>query len=691
VDCQGAEAAGQGQAGVAEGETDGLLPTLDAVRSKLDQPIPLGYCNVGVVVGAEQETVDRRQGTEGGFAPGDRVVSNGPHAEVVLVPHNLCAKIPDNVSDEAATFTVVGAIGLQGIRLLAPTLGESIVVTGLGLIGLLTVQMLRANGCRVLGLDFDGHKCGLARQFGAEALDLSAGADPVAFADAWTNGRGVDGVIITASTASDEPVSQAANMCRKRGRIVLVGVTGLKLSRDDFYKKELSFQVSCSYGPGRYDPAYEDQGMEYPLGLVRWTEQRNFEAVLDMMADGRIDVAPLISHRYRIEDALEAYATVATGKAMGIVLEYGPVGRSGLGAPTSAPQAVSGGAHRGAPGGHALPDHANPSLARAVTHNAPVTGGAGSALVRVSIIGAGNFATRTLLPALKGVSVRRRTIVSAGGVSAAHAASKFGFETSSTDTAGVLADPETDVVLITTRHNAHARQVLTALESGKHVFVEKPLALTIDKIDAIEAATLGAGKLLMVGFNRRFAPLSLKVKSLLAGVPGPKSFAATINAGAIPADHWTQDLEIGGGRIVGEACHFIDLLRDWAGVPIVDARITYLGGAEGRTRDTATIALTFADGSIGAIHYLSTGDKGFPKERYEVFAGGRILQLDNFRALRGWGWKNFSKANGGRFTQDKGHAAGLCAFLDAVAQGKPSPIPLEEIVETSKWAVRLAL
>lgn len=692
--------------------TDGLLPTLDAIRSKLDQPIPLGYCNVGIVVGAEElsvvggqlsvreeerqhgaqapqttdngqqttlpkpqymeESATSKQRTTGGFAPGDRVLSNGPHAEVVSVPHQLCAKIPDSVSDEAATFTVVGAIGLQGIRLLAPTLGESVVVTGLGLIGLLTVQMLRANGCRVLGLDFDSRKCELARQFGAEALDLSGGADPVAFAESWTNGQGVDGVIITASTTSDAPVSQAAHMCRKRGRIVLVGVTGLKLSRDDFYKKELTFQVSCSYGPGRYDPAYEDQGLDYPLGHVRWTEQRNFEAVLAIMADGLINVTPLISHRYPIEKALDAYATVATGKAMGIVLEYS----EGKKLKAETLKAEMGEERQG-------------TLARRVIHNAPLPD-ACSGLARLSVIGAGNFTTRTLLPALKGVAVRRRTIVSAGGVSSAHAANKFGFETSSTDTADVLADPETDAVLITTRHDAHARQVLAALRAGKHVFVEKPLALTIDEIDAIEEAVLQSNKVLMVGFNRRFAPLSLKTKSLLVGVPGPKSFIATINAGAIPSDHWTQDSQIGGGRIVGEACHFIDLLRDWAGAAIVDARISWLIGAEGRLRDTATMTLTFADGSIGTIHYLATGDKGFPKERFEVFAGGRILQLDNFRTLRGWGWKNFTKASGGRFTQDKGHAAGLAAFIEAVTHGKASPIPLDEILETSRWAVKLA-
>jgi predicted dehydrogenase/threonine dehydrogenase-like Zn-dependent dehydrogenase len=658
--------------------TDGLFPTLDAVRSKLDQPIPLGYCNAGTVSDI---------GGAAGFAVGDRVLSNGAHAEVVSVPHSLCAKIPDGVSDEAATFTVVGAIGLQGIRLLAPTLGESVVVTGLGLIGLLTVQMLRANGCRVLGLDFDGRKCELARQFGAEALDVSSGADPVAYAQAWTQGRGVDGVIITASTSSDAPVSQAAQMCRQRGRIVLVGVTGLKLSRDEFYKKELSFQVSCSYGPGRYDPAYEDQGLDYPIGFVRWTEQRNFEAVLQMMAEGKIDVAPLISHRYRIENALEAYATVAAGKAMGIVLEYGEEDAEKLKVEIGDAEGTLSESSSSELPISETPT-SDPKLARQVDHNPPPPAGAAVGQVRLSVIGAGNFTTRTLLPAMKGAPVRRRIIASAGGVSAAHAAKKFGFEVSSTDTASLLADPDTDAVLITTRHNAHARQVLAALESGKHVFVEKPLALALDEIAAIEAAARASGKILMVGFNRRFAPLALKVKSLLAGLPGPKSFVATINAGAIPADHWTQDPEIGGGRIVGEACHFIDLFRDWAGMPIDEARITYLGGAAGRTRDTATISLAFADGSIGAIHYLATGDKGFPKERFEVFGGGRILQLDNFRVLRGWGWKGFAKQGGG-FGQNKGHVACLQAFLKAVAGAGASPIPLDQVVESSSWAVKL--
>jgi predicted dehydrogenase/NADPH:quinone reductase-like Zn-dependent oxidoreductase len=633
-------------------KTDGLFPTLDAVRSKLDHPLPLGYCNAGVVVDT---------GGSPDFAVGDRVISNGPHAETVCVPHNLCAKIPDGVSDEAAAFAIVGAIGLQGLRLLAPTLGESVVVTGLGLIGLLTVQMLRANGCRVLGLDFDSHKCELARRFGAEALDLSTGVDPVAWASAWTGGRGVDGVLITASTGSSEPVSQAASMCRKRGRIVLVGVTGLQLNRADFFQKELSFQVSCSYGPGRYDAAYEDQGLDYPVGFVRWTEQRNFEAVLTLMGDGSLDIAPLVTHRHDIGEALTAYAALGERGAMGIVLNY--------------------------------PSDSEPTALVRTVPLAPaesVTTGAACPAPRLAVIGAGNFATRTLLPALRGAPVHLSTIVSVGGVTAAHAAKKFGFAAASTDTDKIIADAANDVVLITTRHNAHARQVLAALGAGKHVFVEKPLALKLAEVDAIGSAARSSDRVMMVGFNRRFAPLAVKVKSLLDGLPGPKTFVATINAGPIPAEHWTQDPEIGGGRILGEACHFIDLLRHWAGSPIIKTGVTWLGGMEGRTRDTATITMTFSDGSTGTVHYFATGDRTFPKERFEVFGGGRILQLDNFRLLRGWGWKNFSKYSVGMFSQDKGHAAGIRAFVNAITTGTPSPIPLEEILEVSRIAIELS-
>lgn len=631
--------------------TDGLVPTIESVRNKLDQPLPLGYCNVGVVaeVGAGVS----------GYAAGDRVVSNGKHAEVVSVPVNLCARVPDGVPDDHAPFAVLGAIALQGIRLAQPTLGEAVVVTGLGLIGLLTVQLLRAHGCRVLGIDFDPAKLLLARQSGAETVDLSAGGDPVQTARVFSRGRGVDAVLITAATDSSEPMHQAALMCRQRGRIVLVGVAGLNLSRDDFFKKEITFQVSSSYGPGRYDPSYEEKGQDYPVGFVRWTEQRNFEAVLDMMAAGRLDVGPLITDRFPIGDAASAYALVSgEAPSLGILLEY--------------------------PGGRAAPARTVPLPAAEAE---PVARGRRAS---VSFIGSGNYATAVLIPAFKAAGARLATVASSGGVSGLHAGRKFGFAQATTDTPAVFADAGTDVVVITTRHDSHARLVLQALKAGKHVFVEKPLCLTREELDEIAAlygslAATGSAPKVMVGFNRRFAPQVVKIKSLLAGTAGPKAFGMTVNAGAIPADHWTQDPEIGGGRIVGEGCHFIDLLRFLAASPITGFQVSAM---DAETRDTVGIQLTFADGSIGSVQYLANGSKSFPKERLEVFAGGRVLQLDNFRRLTGFGWPGFKSMS--LWRQDKGQKACAAAFVHAVEQRAPSPIPFDQILEVSRVAIEVA-
>jgi len=637
-------------------KTDGLQPTLEAVFNKLDQPLPLGYCNVGRVAELGAGVT--------GFAVGDRVISNGKHAEVVSVPLNLCAKVPDSVSDEEAAFTVLGAIALQGIRLIQPTLGEAVVVTGLGLIGLMTVQLLRANGCRVLGLDFDPGKLAMARQFGAEVVDLSAGQDPVAAAEAFSRGRGVDAVIVTAATQSSEPMHQAALMCRKRGRIVLVGVTGLELSRDDFFKKELTFQVSASYGPGRYDPNYEEKGQDYPVGFVRWTGQRNFEAVLDMMATGALDVKTLISHRFAIEEAEQAYEVVGgVGPSLGILLRYPGVEI------TEASRTVS------------LRDDGLTDLA---TARSPQDDAAAHK-AKVSFLGSGSYATAVLIPAFKAAGADLRSVASSAGVSGVHAGRKYGFAETTTDSDRLFADVATDAVVITTRHDSHARFVLQALAAGKHVFVEKPLCLTLDELGKIEAAYVPS-KVLMVGFNRRFAPQVQKMKGLLQGVSGPKAMVMTVNAGAIPADHWTQDLEVGGGRIIGEACHFIDLLRFMAGVPIVSYQRVAMDAA---TQDTVTLQLSFADGSIGTVHYFANGSKSFPKERLEVFAGGGVLQLDNYRRLTGFGWPGFKRMN--LWRQDKGQKACAKAFVDAVAQGGPAPIPVEEILEVSRISIELAI
>lgn len=640
--------------------SDGLLPTMEAVFARLDQPLPLGYCNAGVVLAAGDGV--------SGFAAGDRVVSNGPHAEVVSVPVNLCARIPDVVSDDEAAFTVLAAVGLQGIRLAQPTLGESVVVTGLGLLGLMTVQMLLANGCRVLGIDLDAGKLALARELGADVVDLSAGMDPIAAGLAFSGGRGVDAVLITASTKSSEPVHQAAQMSRKRGRIVLVGVTGLELSRADFYEKELTFQVSCSYGPGRYDPAYEQRGHDYPLGFVRWTEQRNFEAMLDLMASKRMDVTRLISQRVPLTGAPQAYQSLLTDRSqLGVLLTYPDT--INIAATVAVLPVAAKTDSKGSP----------PRVAS--TGKAPVVG----------MIGAGNFARLILLPALAQTPARLKIIASRGDPSSALAARKFGFAQATSDYHTILQDPEIDAVFIATRHDSHARLTIEALQAGKHVFVEKPLALSRSELVAVDEAWRAApDRLLMLGFNRRFASLTIQTQRLLASRSQPLSLVYTVNAGAIPTDHWTQDLRAGGGRIVGEACHFVDLLRFLAGQPITAVSAVAMGGAsdvavqgdiEWSRSDSMIITLQFADDSLGTVNYFANGSKRFPKERVEIFSDGRILVLDNFQRLTGYGWSGFNKKR--LLRQDKGHRAEVAAFIDRIASGGSSLIPWNEMQEVT--------
>ena len=634
--------------------TDGLTTTLEAVRTKLAQPLPLGYCNVGRVAAVGK-------GVEG-FKTGDRVVSNGSHADIVRVPKNLCARIPDGVDDDAAAFVVVASIGLQGIRLAQPTLGEAIVVTGAGLIGLLTVQLLRAQGCRVLAIDFDDGKLELARTFGAETCNPAKGDDPVAAGMAFSRGRGVDGVIITASTKSTDPVTQAARMCRKRGRIVLVGVTGLELNRADFYEKEISFQVSCSYGPGRYDPRYEQMGEDYPIGFVRWTEQRNFEAVLDLLDSGQLDVKPLISHRFRFEEAERAYEVLSEDKSgLGILLDYTSPVEDRLVSKV------------------ALTPHAGFDARKPV----------------IAVIGAGNYASRVLIPAFRGAGAQLSTIVSSTGLSGVINGRSMGFAEASNDVEATLQNPEVNTVVIATRHDTHARFAAQALRAGKHVFLEKPLAIDqagLDEVEAAYAAMHGdgaAGPQLVVGFNRRFSPQVQKIKDLLRSVQEPKSFIMTMNAGAIPPDHWTQDPAVGGGRIIGEACHLIDLMRHLAGSPIVSVQSRRMGDAAGIqvADDKAVITLGFADGSFGSVFYLANGAVDFPKERIEVFAAGRTLQLDNFRRLKAFSWPGFRQMNLGK--QDKGQKAMAAAYLAGIETGVPA-IPADEIFEVARVTLDVA-
>jgi len=635
-------------------KTDGLMTTVSAVRSKLAQPLPLGYCNVGVVSEVDSSSSQAKIG--------DRVVSNGPHADVVKVPKNLIAKIPDVVTDEEAVFTVVASIGLQGIRLAQPTLGEAVVVTGVGLIGLLTVQLLKAQGCRVMAIDFDDVKLDIARQFGAETCNPGKGEDPVAAGMAFSRGLGVDAVLITASTKSSDPVTQAARMCRKRGRIVLVGVTGLELNRADFYEKELRFQVSCSYGPGRYDAVYEEQGQDYPVGFVRWTEQRNFVAVLDMMASGQLDVKPLITHRFAFEEAPKAYELLTTDKdALGILLQYGsePASRHN----------------------HSLALQSDVSFKA----NEPVLG----------MIGAGNYASRILIPAFKQAGAQFHTLVTEGGINGVIHGEKVGFAEASTDVDNMLTNITINTVAIVTRHNSHARFVSQALALGKNVFVEKPLAINLEELAEVESAyhmahSSGQSPHLMVGFNRRFSPQVQKMKQLLAAVKAPKSFIMTMNAGAIPADHWTQDISVGGGRIIGEACHFIDLMRYLTGAKISSVQARCMGQNEvvNLVEDKAIITLGFEDGSFGAIHYYANGSSAFPKERVEVFTGGRTLQLNNFRKLTGYGWPGFKRNS--LWRQDKGQGACVDTFLKSIRDGQVSPIPADQIFEVARVSIEAA-
>lgn len=628
--------------------TEGLMPTVAAVRDKLGDTISPGYCQAGVVIAC---------GDDGSpFTPGDRVVTNGPHAEIVRVPYNLAAQIPDDVDFESAVYTPLAAIALQGLRLAQPTIGETVVVFGLGLVGLLAVQFVRAQGCRCIGIDVNHERAKLAESFGATALVAGDGSVVKAVRE-LTDGVGADAVLMTLATDSDEPMHQAAEMSRKRGRIVLVGVTGLNLRRADFFEKELTFQVSCSYGPGRYDREYEEKGRDYPLPYVRWTEQRNFEAVLALMADGSLDTRPLSSHRFPIEEAPAAYDLLLGDEtSLGIVIEY-PDGRDAAAARSTV-------------------------RLREEDRIAPGKAVAG-------VIGAGSFARRTLIPAMRAAGFGVRTVVSSTGLSATVEGDRAGAAFASSDVEAVLEDPRIDTVFVLTRHDSHADLASRALHAGKHVFVEKPLGLSIAHIGTVLAALDGSDRLLTVGFNRRFAPLTADLKKLADTRSGPLSLVITVNAGHIDPDHWTHDPELGGGRIVGEACHFVDLARFLAGASIDDFTVrTALDGRRRPVEDIAHLTLTFNDGSTAAIHYLATGSSRFPKERIEAFFDGRTAAIDNWRRLRTWGLPRPGPLLARRM--DKGHAAEVEAFATAVRSGGSPPIPYDEIFEVSRWTIRAA-
>jgi predicted dehydrogenase/threonine dehydrogenase-like Zn-dependent dehydrogenase len=613
-------------------KTEGLKPTMQAVFNKLEQPLPLGYCNAGRVIAVGEGVHE--------FSIDDRVASNGHHAEYVCVPKNLVAHIPDNVTDEQATFTVIGSIGLQGIRLCNPTLGETIVVVGLGLIGLITAELLLANGCRVIGIDLDPNKINIARSKGIIAINPGEGTDTVKTVMDLTENVGADGVVITASAKTDEIIAQAAKMSRKRGRIILVGVIGLNISRADFYEKELTFQVSCSYGPGRYDDNYEKAGRDYPLPFVRWTEQRNFKAVLDMISMGRVEVNSLITERVALTDFGNIYNNIGNKDAIASILEY--------------------------------PEVSNPADTIKITDGVFAQGKGG-----IGIIGAGNYTGMTMLPALSTIGAPLYSIASASGVTSTALAKKYKIGKSTTDYHSILNDPTIDLVMITTRSNEHARMVVEGLKAGKHVFVEKPLSIDRKGLDNVLSVYDGT-KTLTVGFNRRFSPHMVQIKKVVGDAP--MNVIATMNAGAIPANVWVHDMKVGGGRIIGEACHYMDLITYLTGSRIKAVCMNALGVNPEANTDNASILLQYENGSTGVINYFANGSKDYSKERVEVYSLERTLISDNFQTTTGYGTKNFSKL---KTTMDKGHAAQFKLLSDRVRNGGGALIPFDEIVNTT--------
>lgn len=616
-------------------KTDGLKPTVSAVLNKLNQPLPLGYCNVGEVVAVGKGVNE--------FSVGDRVASNGNHAEYVCVPKNLVAKIPDNVSDEEATFTVIGSIGLQGVRLLSPTFGETIVVVGLGLIGLVTAELLLANGCNVIGFDFDPEKVKIAKEKGITAVNPAEGTDQVKFVESYTNGIGADGVIITASNKSNEIISQSANMCRKRGRIVLIGVIGLDISRADFYEKEITFQVSCSYGPGRYDDDYEQKGNDYPIGYVRWTEKRNFEAILNAISKGVLDVKPLITETLSLDDYKKIYGDMANSRSIASILKY---------------------------------DNTKEQTKTVQIVEKDFKGKKGV----IGIVGAGNFTSSTILPNLSKLKADIKYIASSGGLSGTIQAKKHGISNSTSDYKEILQDEDVDLVFVTTQHNMHAQMVLEAIQANKSVFVEKPLALTPEELSNIEKAYLENNSCVSVGFNRRFAPLAQKMKSLLGNSQTPINIVATMNAGYIPPDVWVHDMEIGGGRIIGEGCHFIDLCSYLADSKVVAVCMNAMGKNPAENTDNASILLKYENGTNAIINYFSNGSKSYSKERVEVYSQERTLIMDNWRKLKTYGFKGGNMSSG----QDKGHFNQFKALLDQQRNGGNPIIPFESLMNTTK-------
>jgi len=624
---------------------EGLLNTAQAAFNRLDQPMALGYSSAGKIVALGKNTHGLKVGQRVACAGGGYAV----HAEYNCVPSNLLTPLPKNVDFESAAFTTLGAIAMHGFRLAEPQIGENVAVIGLGLLGLLTIQIASAAGCKVLGIELDPKRIALASSLGLQAVSRQKAEST---SEIFTANRGFDVVLICADTPSNDPVELAGTIARDRARVVATGAVGSTIPRKIYYGKELSFINSRSYGPGRYDSSYEEQGNDYPLGYVRWTEGRNFEAVVDLISKGKLQVKPLITHRFPIEKATTAY-DVITGKKkenfLGVLLTY--------------------------------PDSEWKVESRAI--HFPLSKSTKTATVKLGVLGAGLFANAVMLPAIKKIEdIQLVGIASSGGLHAQHTGKKFGFKYATSSEDDIINDPNINTVAILTRHNSHAELVVKALKAGKHVFVEKPLAINSKQLEQItKALKSNLQSLISVGYNRRFAPLAESLQSQISSLQSPLHVHYRVNAGYIPPDHWTQDPNIGGGRIIGEACHFVDFITFLVGAPPVSVSAHALPDGGKYREDNVSMTCTFPDGSIGVVDYLANGDKSFPKERVELFCGGMVAVLDDFVSLQ---ITKDGKKNEERGAQDKGWVKEIAAFVESIQKGSEPPIPYEQLIGVTK-------
>lgn len=628
-------------------KNDGLIDAITTVRSKLDMPIPLGYCSCGEVIESKSDY----------FTVGDRVISNGPHAEIVSVPQNLCAKIPDGVDYENASFTVLAAISLQGIRISNIEIGESVAVYGLGLIGLITCKILLANGCEVVGIDNDKSKCEFARKLGIPVVDTSKDANPILRCQKLTSNLFFDKVLITVNTTSNDVIKYSSQLCRKKGKITLIGVTGLNIDRDDFYKKEIIFQVSCSYGPGRYDPEYELFGNDYPIEYVRWTENRNFQTILNLLSAGKIDFTDLVSHQISFEDALKAYEILLNKPSISIILNYDKSKKN--------------------------------KIKKTIAIKSKIKSGKTSNIL-VGLIGSGSYTKKIILPTLKKIrykyGINLNTIVSNSGITGTIIGKKYFFENSSSSYDSVTNSKKINTVIIASNHDTHAEIVLECIKKNKNIFVEKPLGLNESELVQIKKlysrrTALGNYKSnFMVGFNRRFSPHIIKIKEALKLKEGQNNLIYTVNAGHIDKESWLNQVNQ-GGRVVGEVCHFVDTINFLYSSEVTSISKLTLSNNKSEINNDYAISLKYQNGSIATIHYFANGAKSYPKENIKIINSGGMIELDNFKHTKFYNWPNFS--NFRTIQQDKGNRECLNAFFKSVYLRAQSPISFDDLYHSS--------